>query len=150
MTKAEYTREWRKKNKEKFKQQEKEYYLNNKQSIIKVKASYEKTRMSKDLNYKLRKRLRSRLAMAIKNGSAIRDLGCSIEELKTYLESKFESGMSWDNWGIGEGKWQIDHIYPLHKVNLEERSQLQKVTHYTNLQPIWHADHIKKSISERE
>ena len=57
--------------------------------------------------YALKKRLRDRLRKAIKNnykaGSAVRDLGCSVEYFKEYIESKFTEGMSWDNWGIGGG-----------------------------------------------
>ena len=47
--------------------------------------------------------LRGRLSSAIKNnqkaGSAVSDLGCTIDELKSQLESQFTEGMSWDNHG---------------------------------------------------
>ena len=146
MTKAEYTRTWRQKNKDKFKQQEKDYYLKNKESILEVKAKYEKNRINTDVNYKLRKRLRSRLAIAIKaNVSAVKDLGCSISELKSYLETKFQTGMTWDNWGVGEGKWQIDHIKPLCQFDLTDKSQQLNAVHYTNLQPLWYREHLAKT-----
>jgi len=90
--------------------------------------------------------LRARLAQAIKNfnkaGSAIRDLGCSIEFLKTYLESKFQPGMTWEN--HTKYGWHIDHIVPLITFDLTDREQFLKACHYTNLQPLWAKDNLKK------
>jgi hypothetical protein len=90
------------------------------------------------------KRLRSRLYNAIKHttksGSAIVDLGCSIEQFKGYLMSKFQEGMSWDNYG----KWHIDHIKPLSKFDLTDRQQFLEACHYTNLQPLWAVQNLKK------
>jgi hypothetical protein len=63
--------------------------------------------------------LRTALKNNSKRGSAVKDLGCSIEELKIYLESKFLPGMSWDNWS--PDGWHIDHIKPLSKFDLTDR-----------------------------
>ena len=149
MTKSEYTKIWREKNKDKFKQQEKEYYLKNKESILEIKAKYELKRKQTDINYRLKKTIRARLSNAIKNnqksGSAIRDLGCSVEELKQHIELQFKNGMTWDNWGSGPNKWQIDHIKPLFKFDLTDELQLKEACNYTNLQPIWHHDHLMKT-----
>jgi hypothetical protein len=84
----------------------------------------------------------------IKHGSAIKDLGCSPEELKSYLESKFQPGMTWDNYG--RTTWHIDHIKPLVGFDLTDRKQLLEACHYTNLQPIWAKDHSLKSAHERK
>lgn len=80
-----------------------------------------------------------------KSGSAVRDLGCSVDFLKTYLESLFQSGMSWDNWTLNG--WHIDHISPLSSFNLSNRDELLKACHYTNLQPLWAKDNLAKSNS---
>lgn len=89
--------------------------------------------------------MRSRLLQSIntnaKSGSAVTDLGCSIDELKKYLESKFQPGMTWEN--IGE--WHIDHVKPLSQFDLTIREQFLEACHYTNLQPLWAADNLKKS-----
>ena len=66
-------------------------------------------------------------------------LGCSFNELKTHLESKFEPWMNWDNRGLiknGEFNigWDIDHIIPLSSAKTEE--EIIKLNHYTNLQPL--------------
>lgn len=85
--------------------------------------------------------LRNRLGKAIRGEvSAVRDLGCSIDELKTILESKFTHGMSWDNYG----EWHIDHIKPLSKFNLTNSQEVLQACHYTNLQPLWAKDNIVK------
>lgn len=112
-------------------------------------AQYESQRKKVDIQFRLRKALRLRLYIAtkrnFKSGSAVSDLGCSIEEFKLYLESKFTEGMSWDNWGSGDKKWNIDHIIPLSSVDLTDRNELLRVCHYTNMQPLWHKDNIRKS-----
>lgn len=97
-----------------------------------------------DLDYKIRHNLRSRLRKAIKYNrevSAISNLGCDLKSLKKHLESKFEEGMSWDNYG----KWHIDHIVPLSKFNLTNKEEALKACHYSNLQPLWAKDNLKKS-----
>ena len=66
-------------------------------------------------------------------------IGISYEEFKIYLESKFIDGMNWDN----RGEWHIDHIIPLSTAN--NKDELRELCHYTNLQPLWAEDNIKKS-----
>ena len=65
-------------------------------------------------------------------------LGCSFEDFKAYLESKFEFWMNWENYGLYNGEvnygWDIDHIIPLSSAKLEE--EIVKLNHYTNLQPL--------------
>jgi hypothetical protein len=81
-----------------------EYYRKNKDALYISRKKRFDERIKTDLGFKLQKRLRTRLWHALKSnqksGSAVRDLGCSIAELKLYLESKFKPGMSWDNYGI--------------------------------------------------
>lgn len=107
---------------------------------------YIKTRRKIDINFYLKDRLRSRLSKALnrnqKSGSAVRDLGCTIPELKRYIESKFQTGMTWSNRGKD---WHIDHIIPLTKFNLQNRQQFLIACHYTNLQPLWAKDNIAKN-----
>jgi hypothetical protein len=111
------------------------------------KRNYQNKRYNNDIEFKIRCTLRNRLTKAIKrdykNGSAVRDLGCSIPELKLYLESLFQPGMTWDNWSV-KG-WHIDHVIPLVSFNLSDREQLIKAVHYTNLQPMWAFDNLSKA-----
>lgn len=146
-------------NKEKRSQESKRYYQKNKQKILeyakdwrgknkqlvnKLAREYARKRRASDIHFKVKCNLRTRLYFAIrkecKKGSAVRDLGCSIAELKAYLESKFQPGMSWDNYG----KWHIDHIRPLASFNLNDKLQFVEACHFTNLQPLWARDNILK------
>ena len=106
-------------------------------------------RFATDPQYKLACSLRSRLTAAIakkvKTGSAVEDLGCSIADLRTHLESKFHHGMSWNNYGHGFGKWNIDHIFPLSAFDLTQRQHIVLACNYLNLQPLWHGDNMRKN-----
>lgn len=154
---AEYGYEYRKTNREKKAKYQREWYKANREKKAKYKrkwckanpekkAKYQRTRRAKDVQCRLADNLRGRLYGAIKgkpkNGSAVRDLGCSIAELKEYLEGKFGDGMSWDNWG--RNGWHIDHIRPLSSFDLTDPDQLKEACHYTNLQPLWAKDNLQK------
>lgn len=76
----------------------------------------------------------------------MRDLGCSIEQLRKYLAARFQPGMTWNNYG----KWHIDHIVPLSSVDLRDREQLLKACHYSNLQPLWAGDNSRKGAKAVE
>ena len=65
-------------------------------------------------------------------------LGCSFEEFRIYISSKFTEGMSLSN----HGKWHIDHIKPISLAKTENDVIL--LNHYTNLQPLWAEDNLKK------
>ena len=68
-------------------------------------------------------------------------LGCSIAEFKAHLESGFQAGMNWDNYG----KWHIDHIIPLKFHTPVPTIDIIKTRlHYTNTQPLWASDNISK------
>ena len=66
-------------------------------------------------------------------------LGIDLACFKSYIESKFQEGMNWDNYG----QWHVDHIKPLSLATTEQ--QIIELNHYTNLQPLWAVDNIKKS-----
>lgn len=111
-----------------------------------LKRQYVRNKYRTDLNFRLADNLRSRLNTAIKStkaGSAVNNLGCSIEELKIYLESLFQPDMTWDNYG--KNGWHIDHIKPLSKFDLSDIEQLKEGCNYINLQPLWAKDNLKKS-----
>jgi hypothetical protein len=121
------------------------YHTKNKSQEYRNKYYYNKYK--NDINYKLKRLLRARLRLALKNnqksGSAVKDLGCSIPKLKTYLEKQFQKGMNWDNLSL-KG-WHIDHILPLANFDLTKKDEFLKACHYTNLQPLWARDNIIKS-----
>lgn len=82
-------------------------------------------------------------------GATVEIIGCSWAELCAYLESKFQPGMSWGNYG--HGGWHIDHVIPCQaKVDgkfvfdLGTAEGVRACFHYTNLQPLWALDNIRK------
>ena len=108
---------------------------------------YTRNRLKNNLECRLRFYLRNRLRSAIRNnqkgGSAVRDLGCTIAELKIRLELQFQPGMTWENWAFNG--WHIDHIIPLSSFDLTNSEEVKKACHYTNLQPMWAIDNLRKS-----
>lgn len=117
-----------------------------------TRKNYHEKKYGKDIKFTLatliRKRMNTALKRNYKSGSAVRDLGCSVEELKIHLEKQFQEGMTWDNHGRIDRKnpkvWNIDHIKPLSKFDLTNREQFLQAVHYTNLQPLWAHDNISK------
>lgn len=107
---------------------------------------YRANRIKIDPQYRISINLRNRLLSAMKKnsktGSAIRDLGCTIPELKLHLEKQFREGMTWDNYG--RKGWQIDHIKQLKEFDLTNRQQFLEAVHYINLQPLWWYENLAK------
>lgn len=138
-------------NKEKIKNQRSKHFQENKNKIKESRREYYKNyymnKYNTDPHFKIKVNLRNRLNMAIKKelktGSAVKNLGCSIEEFKIYLESKFEKDMNWDNWSMTG--WHIDHIIPISSFDLSNIEEVKKACHYSNLQPLWAKENRIKS-----
>ena len=130
----EATRKWKAANKTNKKKQ--------KDAERRWKRNKEKT----DPIYRIQERLRSYLSRSIKgvikkNSKTEKIVGTSFKDLVSHLEKQFKPGMTLSNYG----KWHIDHIKPVSKYDLTKPGELEKCFHYTNLQPMWAIDNIKKS-----
>jgi len=130
------------KNKEKMILYRKKYRLTNKKHSREMEKLRLSTNIDAKLSYILRQRFNKALKHNYKAGSAVKDLGCSIDDFKKYLEKKFTIGMTWENYG--KHGWHIDHIKPLSLFDLTDRTQLLEACHYTNLQPLWWYDNLSK------
>lgn len=110
------------------------------------KHDYAMQRYNSDINFRLIKIQRARIRNALKglNKSQTTQelIGCTVEELKIHLESKFTKGMTWDTYG--KYGWHVDHIVPISKFNLEDESELKRACHYSNLQPMWWRENLQK------
>ncbi len=147
------------KNKEKCQQLNKKYYMLNKNKIKEYKRKYEKNKKANDPLYKLKCRIKSLIGKSfLRNGytkksKTLTILGCTFEEFKIHLESKFSPWMNWKNRGLYNGElnfgWDIDHIIPLNIAITEE--DIIKLNHYTNLQPLCSKINrdLKRNKSER-
>lgn len=152
----EYDKNYSIKNKEKRKETVKKHYNKNKLKIAERKKIYYQLNKKKysdkekkrreNIQYKVKsnisRRIRSLLTGGKINKSTINFLGCSIEELKIFIEKKFREGMSWDNYGL-KG-WHLDHIKPCSSFDLTKEEDVKKCFHYTNLQPLWAKDNLSK------
>ena len=163
------------KNKERILKKGREYYQKNKEKINKRKRNYQKLycsrnkekilkwakkarmkrrdkfnkyirdRLKTDINFKLRKTIRARIRLALKNdkkrSKTLKLLGVNnIITAKKHLEKLFKPRMTWKN----HGKWHIDHIIPCSSFDLTKASEQRECFHYTNLQPLWASENLAK------
>lgn len=146
-------------NLEKYKSREREQYQTHKESKNKWHSEHRKKNRKRyteyckksiekkkdDVIFRLKGVVRSRTGRVInksKVGKSSLDLiGCTYEELVIHLEKQFKEGMNWEN--RGKYGWHIDHKIPLNSAKTEE--ELIKLCHYTNLQPLWAEENLRKS-----
>ena len=69
-------------------------------------------------------------------------IGCSVDEFREHIESQFQDGMTWDNHGVNG--WHIDHVVPCAAFDLTDQEQQRVCFHFTNLQPLWAIDNLRK------
>jgi hypothetical protein len=143
----EYNKKYREQNRDIYAKSSRNYYQKNKKSVNARMSVYTKERKKKDPSFRLalncRARIRNALKGMYKNTTTAKLIGCSWGEFKEYIESKFQPGMTWDNYG--RNGWHIDHIIPLCSFDLSDTEQLQKACHYSNLQPLWAKDNLIKN-----
>lgn len=119
-----------------------------KENARSYRRKYKAMKKATDPLYKLRENLRRRTLKAFEttkwniNNTTKDLLGCEYIEFKNHIESLFNNGMSWQNQGL----WHVDHIIPLASATTEE--EIKKLFHYTNLQPLWAEDNIRKSAKQ--
>jgi hypothetical protein len=112
----------------------------NRKRVIRIIKKYKS-----DPIFNFKKKLRKRIGEAFKNKgfsktSKTREiLGAEWKVIKEYFEKRFQEGMTWEN----HGEWHIDHILPISTATSPE--DVIRLNHYTNLQPLWAEDNIKKS-----
>lgn len=153
----EYHKIWYQKNKEKHDRQTKQYFINHKKEMTEYKKRYDKlnrykinkqrkNRLKNNINFKISTNLRILTNHALKgknkSKSIMKLIGCSLENLKSYLQMLFKKDMTWANYG--RYGWHVDHIKPCCSFDLTNPSEQLKCFHYTNLQPLWAEENKKK------
>lgn len=138
---------YKQKNEERYKEYYQKYYEIKKAEIKENVRKYRLKRSKEDVGFRLMARYRTRVYKALKGIDKSKTtqsmIGCSIEFLKAHLESNFTDGMNWDNYG----KWHVDHIRPCASFDLKLEQHQKECFHYTNLQPLWAEDNLRKSDS---
>ena len=112
----------------------------------KYRRAYEANRKKTDPVFNLATKIRKRLLIFLqarkmtKSNTTFDLVGCTPEFLKEYLEKQFKPGMTWDN--HTKDGWHIDHRTALGSAKNEE--DVKRLCHYTNLQPLWAEENLKK------
>ena len=171
-SRASYAKNYLEENKESLKEKRKEYESANAKKIQEkrrqrhldakadpvrhsaLKASrraYWQKQQAEQTPAVMAKRLRSRVYVALREAKTTKQtsttdlLGCSLSDFRAHLEAQFLPGMSWDNWAL-DG-WHVDHIRPCASFDLTDPEQQRQCFHFTNLQPLWAEDNIRKGAS---
>lgn len=138
-------RNWANDNPDHVRKYKRTYEKKNRHKTRPYSTRYARERSHKDPQYRLRRYLRTRITAALRGVSKFETtmslLGCSLEEFWLYLESKFEEGMTRDNYG---SVWHVDHIIPCAVFDLTKPEHQKRCFHFSNLQPLFAADNIKK------
>jgi hypothetical protein len=136
-------KEYYKNNLDKEREISKKYYHKNKEKLRRENNQWKNNKRKTDGFYRMKINLRHRLRdylIGESRGKRTKDIvGLDKVEFKLYIQSKFVEGMSWDNYG----KWHLDHIKPLCQAKDNEEALL--LNHYTNLQPLWAEDNLRKN-----
>ena len=148
-------KEYRNSNKSIIAEKQKKWYKDNIDFVRERNYNYYKMKMATDPIFKLKKQLKGLIRDSLrsqglkKSDRTINVLGCTFEEFKLHLESKFEPWMNWNNKGLYNGElnygWDIDHITPTSSGSTYE--EIITLNHYTNLQPLcgYYNRHIKRN-----
>jgi hypothetical protein len=134
------------------------YYKSNRERIRRMQKEYGRRNLKRDnlarvikrrtnVQFTLRCRIRNhmrkillRLPSFASSSHYLDLLGCRLNEFASYLENKFLPGMSWENRNL----WHLDHIRPLKTFDVSDPTQLAIACHFTNLQPLWAVDNLRK------
>ena len=155
-----YNKKYRKvywqKNKKKLSEKNKIYRIKNSEKIKKINKEWQKNNRKQinekykikydcDYLYKIKFNIRNRVSKSFyrngfkKNTKTANILGADWNTVKNYIQNQFTDNMSWDNFN----KIHIDHKIPLAAASTE--FEVIALNHYTNLQPLWADDNLKKS-----
>ncbi len=141
---AEYNKQWLSANRALGMASRTRWYNANRERM--VARQNEKYRT--DLHFRIKVNLRGRLYTVLsrrrlngwKSAATMTLVGCSLDELIQHLTGLFTEGMSWDNYG----RWHIDHKRPCDSFDLTRPEEQRECFHFSNLQPMWAADNIRK------
>ena len=161
----EYLKNWNLEHKEEKKEYNKKYYQENKENFFEYQKTYMqklkidepekykkrrgyervKIRREKDPLFKFKCNLRNLIKNSLtkqgytKKSKTYDIVGVEFQDFKIYIETKFVEGMSWESYG----EWHLDHIIPISSAKTEK--ELILLDKYTNFQPLWAIDNIRKS-----
>lgn len=154
-------KKYREKYPERNRERSKAYYWKNKDAVNKRASEWRKrvrysvSRKQKDPIYKLKCECRGRINWLTRRRSTVSNynktcpqtekiIGCTVAFYYSHIEKQFVENMTWDNYG----EWQVDHIIPLATAKTKEH--VLALNKWSNLQPLWLSDNIKKGTKVPE
>jgi hypothetical protein len=141
---CERSKEYQRVNKEAVRKRKAAYRKANRETINSALSLYKRNRRKTDPLFALTDGIRTLIARSLtrcgysKKSKTYEILGCSCDEFRIYIENQFLDGMGWHN----RSEWHLDHIYPVSKAADEDH--LLALNHYTNFQPLWALDNMRK------
>lgn len=144
-----YKKKWYENNKNQIREKERQRYRKDREKNLDLerekKRDYISKKLEEDPLFNLTFKVRSLIRNAFKRKftkkakKTVEILGCSFGQFKLHLESKFDENMNWDNYGT---YWQIDHIKPISLA--QNVKEVYDLNHYTNFQPLYWLENIRK------
>ncbi len=127
------------------------YKVTRKKTYLKRQLNGKNTREKREyyqnnIQARIAKNLRTRLYLAVKKqggkkcDSTISLTGTDWPTFSSWIQNKFQEGMTWNNYGL----WHVDHFKACARFDLTKPDQQRECFRYTNLQPLWGAENIKK------
>jgi hypothetical protein len=133
-------RRYRAKNAVKIKLRKQKYGVENRDKIAKSLANRRANNPIARMANSMRRSIRRYLDAGQKGEmSSFEIIGCSKDDLRKHLQSKFKDGMTWQNYGK---HWHIDHIVPL--ISSKSVEEIKRLCRWTNLQPLTAFENISK------
>lgn len=132
----------------------KEYRKKHYEEILEKERQYGKKRrkiLGTDPIYRLNNNIGKGIWESLKHGKEGSHweslVGYTLNRLREHLEIRFTDGMSWKNYGKGEGKWCVDHTKPIIAFNIisPECREFIECWALPNLRPMWSIENSGKS-----
>lgn len=126
------------------------YYANLEQSRRRGRnnAAMRYARLKNDPCFKVMRSFRNAVSRIARNYGGKKQqrtidyIGCTQAFARKWLETRFEPGMTWENYGKA---WHIDHFVPMAAYNHKSQKEMERCCHYTNLRPLWAKENRAKS-----
>lgn len=110
-------------------------------------SAQRKLRRHTDIEHSIAEKLRRTLVKVMnrfrtyKAASAFALLGCEVSFFVAHIESLFQPGMAWENYGR---HWHIDHHVPIKAFDMNNPEHQKWCFFWKNLQPMTKSDNFKK------
>lgn len=147
--KTSYHKKWKKDNKDKVDEWDKNYRKLNRERLTKYHKTWRcknierinerrKIIYKKNMNkpeFRILNSCRSRIRNIVlkKHKNTLKLIGCSPKFLREWLEWQFNSKMNWENYG---SYWHIEHVTPCASFNLLLKNEQYECFNWKNLKPL--------------